>query len=128
MRSSEFRVLKGVVCVLFALLQRFATFFEFVAVIAAPGRLKFVWPGTVLSQCSGEGCWGRATPGSWLFECCFLATAGRLTLGGWDSQRRCGLGYMDRGGYYRVGESCGLDCLRYGLATGMRYGPLFPTN
>ena len=40
-------------------------------------------------------------PQSWLFECGFLAAAGRLTSVAGIRQRRCGLGYMSRGGYYR---------------------------
>ena len=63
MRSGEFCVLKAwvVVCVFFATLQHFATFFEFVAVIAATGRLNFVRQGRVYIQCCGEGAGGGQT-------------------------------------------------------------------
>ena len=43
-------------------------------------------------------------PRSWLFECGFLAAAGRLTFVAGIRQRRCGLRYMDRGGYYREAD------------------------
>ena len=47
---------------------------------------------------------------SWLIDgarrCGFLATAGRPTFVAEIRQRRCDLGYMDRGGYYPLSCSC----------------------
>ena len=63
-----------VVRVFFATLQRFATFFEFVAVIAVTDRLKFVRRGRAYIQCCGGGLGvvgGRKSQcalGSWRLE------------------------------------------------------------
>ena len=87
----------------------FATFFsKFVAVVAVKARLKFVWQAEYIYSVFGRGCcMGASEPTRfWLFECGFLAAAGRLTFVAGIRQRRCGLGYMATGGYYRCRDRC----------------------
>ena len=87
MCSSEFRVLKAwvVVCVFFATLQRSATFFEFVAVIAVTGRLKIVRQGRARIRCCGEGAGGGRTTSTLAVRVWLFGSSGPSHLCGWDS-------------------------------------------
>ena len=92
-----------VVCVLFALLQCFATFFEICDCGCCDSSIEICLARQSIYSVLWGGCWGRGNhlnPGC--SRVAFLAAAGRLTFvaGPGICQRRCGLGYMDRGGYY----------------------------
>ena len=79
---------------------------KFVAVIAVTARLKLFGKAEYIFGVAERVLGAGEPPRSWLFECGFLAAAGRLTFVAGIRQRRCGLGYMDRGGYYPYRGPC----------------------
>ena len=81
LRVSFVRELFAVVCVLFALLQRFATLFEICGYDCCDSSIEICLARQSIYLVLRRGCWGRANkPRSWLFRTAVLESASALSL------------------------------------------------